>query len=149
MNEEEQRDLVIKTAKEYIGTPYHPEGRRKGVGVDCLTLLSGVWEDAGLLPRVEIPHYSPEFMLHKSEERYLDGLLQYCREIPGPPLPGDIALWKFGRCYSHAAIVVKWPVVIHAYMNSKVGYEDLDRAIWLSRLGGGPRPVKFFSFWGR
>jgi cell wall-associated NlpC family hydrolase len=32
------------------------------------------------------------------------------------PLPGDLAVFKplRSRCYSHAAIVVDWPTVIHA-----------------------------------
>ncbi len=148
MTEQEQRELIVKTAKEYLRTPYHPAGRVKGVGVDCLTILSCVWEDAGLLPRVPIPHYSPEFMLHRSDEQYMTGLLNYTHEVETPQ-PGDIALWKFGRCFSHAAIVVEWPLVIHAYVGRTVQYEDVEKAEWLSKIGSNPRPVKFFSFWGK
>ena len=149
MTEQEQRALVCKIAAEYIGTPYHPCARVKGHGVDCLTLLSGVWEDAGLIARADIPHYSPQFMLHRSDELYLTGLLKYTHEVTTPQ-PGDIALWKFGRCFSHAAIITDWPHIIHAYVNNKVQREDVSKAKWLSTMkDGSPRPMKFFSWWGK
>lgn len=34
---------VIAEARGWIGTPYRHQGRRKGVGCDCLGLLIGVW----------------------------------------------------------------------------------------------------------
>jgi hypothetical protein len=33
------------------------------------------------------------------------------------PLPGDIALFQFGRCVSHGALVIEWPLVLHAYID--------------------------------
>jgi cell wall-associated NlpC family hydrolase len=149
MTEEEERQKIIDTAMGYLGTPYHPSGRVKGVGVDCLTLLSCVWEDAGLLDRIPLPNYSPQFMHNRSDELYMTGLLEYTREVTTPQ-KGDIALWKFGRCFSHAAIVTEWPMIIHAYVGRTVQTEDVSHADWLLRMNDGkPRPLKFFSFWGR
>ncbi len=150
MTEQEQRAEIVRTAHTYLRTPYHPNARRKGIGVDCLTLLSCVFEDCGLVLDPAIPHYSTEFMLHKSDEKYIDGLLQYTREIEaGTQQPGDIAIWKFGRCFSHAAIVVDWPTVIHAHMPAKmVTLEDVSKSEGFVKLGDAPRPVRFFSYWG-
>lgn len=151
---EEQRALVVSTAHSFIGTPYHTGGRVKGTngGVDCLTVLAEVFTASGLVPRIEIPYYPPDWHLHKSVEKYLNGLLQYAHEIEGPPKPGDIALWKFGRCFSHGAIVIRWPQVMHAYVGSSCRYEDAETARWLKIIGEGkergkPRPVRFFSIW--
>ena len=70
-------------------------------------------------------------------------------EIAAAPLPADIALWRFGRCFSHGAIVIGWPIVIHAYAGKGCILEDASRARWLSQIGergsAQPRPVKFFS----
>ncbi len=33
---------VVRTARTWLGTPYHHQGRLKGVGVDCAGLLIGV-----------------------------------------------------------------------------------------------------------
>ena len=153
--EKQERQRVVEAAKEFLGTPYHPAGRIKGAGVDCLTLLACVVEEAGLVPHVDIPYYPKDWHLHRDAERYLEGLLQYTREIEGPPLPGDVVLWKFGRCYSHGAIVVEWPVVIHAYVGRNCTIEDTSAATWLTHIGentedrGKPRPKRFFSYWGR
>lgn len=149
----DQRQRVIAAARSWLGTPYHTEGRVKGVGVDCATLLAEVAEGAGLTTRVHLEHYPHDWHLHRDDERYLGIVLQFCREIKGPPQPGDIALWKFGRSFSHGAIVIEWPRIIHAYVRSVVCEENVDTAPWLKFIGeNGPnvgkvRPVKFFSFW--
>jgi cell wall-associated NlpC family hydrolase len=151
--ERDQRQRFVAAAKAYLGTPYHPGGRVKGAGVDCLTLLSCAAEDAGLIARASIPHYPPDWHLHNGGERYMAGLLKYTHEIAGPPQPGDIALWRFGRSFSHGAIVTEWPRIIHAYLHRCVYEENVSAAAWLNFIGengptkGKPRPVKFFSFW--
>jgi len=146
-----KRQEVVAVARTWLGTPYHAMGRVKGVGVDCLTLLAEVYTEAGIIPRVDIPYYPQDWHLHRSNERYLEGLSRYACEIETAPLPGDIALWKFGRCMSHGAIVVEWPVIIHAYVGRACVLENAEAAAWLNTIGenagdaGKPRPRKFFS----
>lgn len=128
-------------------------GRLKKAGVDCLTLLAEVYQEAGLVDPIKIPYYPPDWHLHRDAERYMEGLLTYTRELDPVklPEPGDVVLWRFGRCFSHGAIVVQWPMVIHAYLNRVVSYENVEQATWLNVIGeqvegrGQPRPVKFFS----
>ena len=127
MNEQEQRSAVVAEARSWLLTPYHHAGRIKGAGVDCLTLLAEVFERAGLVPHVDPGHYPPDWHLHRSEERYLDGVLEYARPVADPPYrPGDIALFRFGRCAAHGAIVVEWPRILHAY--APAGCVTLDSA---------------------
>lgn len=150
-----ERREVVRIAHEWIGTPYRHSGRIKGKngGADCLTLLAEIFAEAGLIEKPQIPYYPQDWHLHRAEERYMRGLLQYAHEIEAHPQPGDIVLWKFGRCYSHGAIVVEWPIVIHAYLGRACTLEDASRATWLTHIGentadkGKPREKKFFSFW--
>ena len=135
----EKRELVINIAKTWLGTPYHTGGRVKNAGVDCLTLLAEVYSEAGIIARPEIPYYPNDWHLHRSSERYLEGLLQYAHEVE-TPLAGDIAMWKFGRCFSHGAIVVEYPVIIHAYTGRECTLEDASKAAWLA-----DRKCMFFS----
>ncbi len=145
------RAHIVAVAHTWLGTPYHTGGRIKGSGVDCLTLLAEAYAEAGVVAPIDIPYYPHDWHLHRGEERYLAGLLCHASEIEGPPLPGDIALWKFGRCFSHGAIVVEWPVIIHAYVGRACTLENADAALWLSHVGEGgtngrkSRPRKFFS----
>jgi cell wall-associated NlpC family hydrolase len=146
-----ERSRIITVARSWLGTPYHTGGRLKGAGVDCLTLLVEVFAEAGVVPRIDVPYYPHDWHLHHGEERYQKGLLRYAREIDTVPEPGDIALWKFGRCFSHGAIVMNWPIIIHAYVGRACTLDDAEAALWLSHIGEGgqaacrPRPRKFFS----
>lgn len=152
-NEWAERQKIVNVAATWLNTPYHTGARVKGHGADCITFIAGVFEEAGLIERIAIPSYSAQWHLHHNAEKYLNGLLGHTKEISGNPQPGDIALWKFGRCFSHGAIVVKWPIVIHAYVSSSCRYENAETAQWLRFIGEGvadrgkPRPVRFFSHW--
>jgi len=132
------RKAVIREAESWIGTPFHHAARVKGAGVDCLMLLAEVYERAGLSSRIEPPFYVPDWHLHRDAERYMEGLLFYARPIETPE-PGDIALFRFGRTFSHGAIVTSWPRLIHAYWNIGVVWGDAT----LYPLKD--RPVRFFT----
>jgi NlpC/P60 family putative phage cell wall peptidase len=119
-----RRAAILGEAQSWIGTPFHHAARVKGAGVDCLMLLAEVYEQAGVAPHIEPPFYVPDWHMHQGAERYMEGLLHYAREIAGPPLPGDIALFRFGRTFSHGAIVVEWPRLIHAYWAIGVVWGD-------------------------
>jgi NlpC/P60 family putative phage cell wall peptidase len=133
------RATVVREAESWIGTPFHHAARVKGAGIDCLMLLAEVYERTGVAPRIDPPFYVPDWHLHRDAERYLEGLTRYATEIPGPPQPGDIALVRFGRTFSHGAIVTAWPRVIHAYWSIGVVHGDAT----LYPLA--TRPVKFFT----
>jgi cell wall-associated NlpC family hydrolase len=134
-----RRSQVIKKAVGWLRTPYHHMGRVKGGGTDCLMLLAQVYEAAGVVPHIEVPFYAPDWNLHRDAERYLEGVLHYAREIDGPPQMGDVAVFKFGRCFAHGAIVVAWPRLIHAWYNAGVVYGDADQPPLLGR------DVRFFD----
>lgn len=155
-----QRQMVVAEAKTWFGTPYHIGGRVKGVGCDCLSLLAGIFENVGLLPPIKLPDYAPDQNLHcdpvtgEDKETYLEGMLQWCDEMPGPPeripLPGDLLLYRFGRIYFHGAMVLEWPMIIHSYSRLPVSPENAERNNALRFIGerrdekGKPRPRKFF-----
>ena len=131
--------MVVKEAESWIGTPFHHAARVKGAGVDCLMLLAEVYHHAGLIQPIEPPFYVPDWHMHRDAERYMAGLARYARPLAGPPGAGDIALFRFGRTFSHGAIVTAWPCVIHAYWS--IGVVRGDATLHpLAR-----RPVKFFS----
>lgn len=140
--ESDQRAAVVTEAESWIGTPFHHAARVKGAGVDCLMLLAEVYERAGVARHIEPPFYAPDWHLHQGAERYMEGLLHYARPIEGPPRPGDIALFRFGRTYSHGAIVSQWPRLIHAYWTIGVVWGDA------SLYPLKDREVRFFSPFG-
>lgn len=138
----EPRQRVVDEVVTWLGTPFHHEARVKGAGVDCLMLLAEVYERAGVVGHVDPPHYPPDWNFHHDVERYLEGLLRYVCEIEGPPLPGDVALFKVARTFSHGAIVIDWPRVVHAHWANGVVWGDAT----LNPLAG--RAVRFFTPFG-
>ena len=143
-----RKDLVNE-AKTWLQTPWHHEGRVKGAGADCGQLLIACYVNTGLVPQFDTGHYPRDWMFHRSEERFLGWVTQYLDEV-GQPLPGDVVAWKHARCFSHGAIVVEWPVVIHAHVRSRqVCYANADQGELSHAKRGGARPKKFFSIAGR
>lgn len=138
---EELRAAIVAEARTWLRTPYHHRARVKGAGVDCAMLLAEVYERVGLIPHVSPLPYPMDWHLHRGEERYLKWVEQYAGSV-SQPLPGDIALWRFGRCFSHGAIVVEWPMVIHAIRSER--QVSLADASIHSQLADG-RPVIFYS----
>jgi cell wall-associated NlpC family hydrolase len=134
------RERVVEVAKTWMLTPYHHMGRIKHAGVDCLTLLAEVYGEAGVIEPIKtVSFYPPDWNLHRDDERYMRAVLDHSVEISGPPKPGDIAIYRFGRAFAHGVIVVEWPRFIHAYVLKGVVYGSHDSA----PVRG--RQVRFFS----
>lgn len=156
MTEADERARVVREVRKWRGTPYHHEARIIGTGVDCAQLLLEAFIGAGLVGRIDVGHYTSDWMLHRSEERYLATVESHLRRVDADeaPLaarpsdfsvaPGDVLVWRIGRTYSHGAIVADWPFIVHAYLPSQMVEEErLHRIRDLCR-----RPMRVYSFWG-
>jgi NlpC/P60 family putative phage cell wall peptidase len=140
------RAAVVKAAREWIGTPYHHMADIKGIGCDCAMLLVRVFCDLGLVEPFDPRPYTRDWHLHRGEERYLGFLLARAVTVPAP-LPGDVILFKYGRCFSHGGIVTGLAplTIVHAFHPARVVLEeDIERnAEMAARLG----LAKFASYW--
>lgn len=130
-------ESIVAEAMLWLATPYHHQARVKGVGVDCGMLLCEVFEQCGLVPHIDPRPYPADWHLHQPEQKYLAWVLDYCDQVETPQ-DGDIALFYFGKCISHAGIIVDVEnmMMIHAYMKSGVVLQDMKQKSWLRRLAG-------------
>ena len=143
MTEQQERAAVVAEARSWLATPYHHGGRVKGAGCDCAQLPAAVYHACGLIPELN-PEYSTQWHLHRSEEQYVDWVLQHAREIKMEDLAaGDLILWRWGRTYSHGGIYVGTDLVIHAYIDDGVQIDNIKIHCELSN-----RPARYFSLWG-
>ena len=108
------RQAVIIEAETWLRTPWHHRARSKGAGVDCAQYLIGVYSGAGLVEAFDTGEYPSDWMLHTESELFLPWIDKYMVQVESPEM-GDTILWKFGRGFSHAAIVYDYPHIIHAY----------------------------------
>lgn len=140
--QEVARAAVIAEALTWLRTPYHHHGRVKGAGVDCAQLLCAVYEACGCTPHLDPGNYAHDWHLHRGEEVFIGWLQRAGARLVSEPKPGDVALFRYGRAYSHGAIVVEpTPVLVHAYVGLGVVRTRLDEA----PLQG--RQVQFWSLW--
>jgi cell wall-associated NlpC family hydrolase len=137
------REDVVLEALTWERTPYHHKARIRGVGVDCANLPAAVYEACGLIPKID-PEYSHQWMLNRDEELFLSFIVPYAqKEIARDQVgPGDLIVWKFGRTFSHSAIVIDYPEVIHAVNLEGVSRGNAERDGLLV-----DRPVKYFTLW--
>ncbi|MGH2505899.1 MAG: C40 family peptidase [Ktedonobacteraceae bacterium] len=136
MNTHNQTRIVTE-AVSWLGTPYHHMGDVKGSGVDCAMLLVRVFCDVGLVPKIDPRPYPGQFYLHSDEPRYLRWIMEYSDQVKDSR-PGDVALFKFGRCISHAGIVIDYDLMVHAEQKScsVVKSEILSSPMYVQRLVG-------------
>lgn len=140
------RDRIVAEALSWNGTPWRHEQAVKGHGVDCAQFMRSTYVNCGAEIK-PIEHYPSDWHLHRGEERFLNMVSEYCDEIDESELePGDIMLWRWGRCYSHGGIYLGNRQVIHAVMDEgrvRVGCIDEGELSWKNA-----HPRRCFRFKG-
>jgi NlpC/P60 family putative phage cell wall peptidase len=123
---------VVNAARTWLGTPYHHQGRLKGVGVDCAGLLVGVTRELGL----------SDFDLQGYSMRPNgDSLRRICDEQMTPIardelVPGDVVLFTVDAHPGHLGILTTPNQLIHAYLPRRQVVEHRLDAFWWSRAAG-------------
>ncbi len=149
MNELQERFAAVTEARSWLGTPYHSCADVKGAGVDCGMILVRIFVDCGLSPAIDPRPYSPDWHLHRAAERYLGFVQLFAKEIARDQAgPGDIVVFKYGRCYAHGAIVTEakpYLKVLHAY---SIAGRVIEEPLHGNRALLDPkRAPRFFSHW--
>jgi hypothetical protein len=143
--EAELREAVITEALKWKGARYIQQASVPHVAIDCAMLLVRAWVDSGIFREFDPRPYPPNWHLHRSEERYLGWMQALARETETPQ-PGDVVIWRFGRCFSHGGIIIdRRLAVIHALAeHRRCMVTALDEG-FLRYDRGVIRPRKFFD----
>jgi hypothetical protein len=117
------RAQVVAVARSYLGTPFHHQGRRPGVGLDCAGVPICVSRQLGLVP----PDFDIGGYARRPDGRSLQAYCeQHMRRVRFEDIqPGDAVLvsWKdgppqhLGIIYPHAydfADGRRWLGMVHA-----------------------------------
>ena len=144
-----EREKIVAEARRWIGTPYHPCADVRGAGVDCGMLIVRVFVDTGLVPPFDPRPYAQDWHLHRDEEKYLGFVFDRCHEVLASeaPEPGDVVVFRYGRCYAHGGIVTETKplTLVHAFSPARAVVEEpVARNLALAS-----RPVRVFSHWKR
>lgn len=107
------REQIVAKAREYLGTPFHHQGRVKKAGIDCIGLLVGVAKELGVFhyDRTDYPRLPDGKSLMAELRKVLDEIkIEEAR-------PGDVLVFWFSRSTRHPQHVgIKTDLgVIHTY----------------------------------
>lgn len=111
------RHDVVALARRWIGTPYHHQASRRGVGTDCLGLVRGIWREIyGTDPGAHAT-YTRDWAETTGAETLLAGASRYLEPRPERPLqPGCVLVFRFrrGAPAKHLGICTADDRMIHA-----------------------------------
>lgn len=122
MSGQDLRHAIVMEARSWIGTPWHHRGNVKDAGVDCAHFVKAPFVALGIIADFNLGYYPPDWHLHQDEPRFLAKIAEYADPLPSRVvgLPGDVAMFKYGRHAAHGAIVVEWPMIVHAYRDERM-----------------------------
>lgn len=122
------RDQVVAAARAFIGTPWKHQGRRRGVGVDCIGLIGGV-ASALALPGAD--EWATDQSLHcygrtPVAAMLLDACDRFLRRVRLADVqPADVLVMGFQNGPQHFAIVSRLAptYIVHAYAQRRAVIE--------------------------
>lgn len=118
-----RRHQIIQIARTWIGTPYHHQASLRGVGVDCIGLVRGVYRELYGSEAQDVPAYSGDWGDSNGNEDLLEAGRRNLVEIPLEDAGvGDVVAlrWVASSVAKHAVILSEDDRMIHAYDRSLV-----------------------------
>lgn len=129
------RVQVVAKAREYVGTPYHHQGRVKGHGVDCIGLIFCIFGELGI-----DGFDKQEYRNCRRSPPRGEGMLRDFDVVCGTRLcdvePGDLAVFWINttsRRPQHVALVTDYGL-LHTYSDVGRVVEHLFAPEWRERF---------------
>jgi len=108
-------------------------------GCDCTGIIIGILTKFGKLKNYKRVKYKIDWNVHENAtESITKELLRIGDFVENGPEPGDILLFKFGRCSSHSGIFVGGNKFVHSTGGGQgcCRYGILKNSQWSRRLSG-------------
>lgn len=136
---------IVKIAKSWLNTPFHPQGRLKCVGCDCIGLILGIAEELGVvsikygnsLSLYDVHHYNfikdGILLKKKMDEHFIKKSSHLPIEV------GDILFFQFTVRQTHLAFVSSVvdggrPRIIHSCLSAGKVVEHSMHELWLKKI---------------
>lgn len=132
------REEVVRVARDWLGTPYHHQSSRMGLGTDCLGLVRGVYRQIHGREPERAPAYSADWGEASGRETLLEASQRnLVRRSPSEAKPGDVLVFRMrrGAIAKHAGVLASPTSMIHAVERFGV-VEVIFNLWWRRRLAG-------------
>jgi len=119
----EKTELIVATARSWIGTPYHHQASLKGIGCDCIGLVRGVYRELYGVEPPELHNYSADWGDSNGNEEMVLAAYRYLEPVSLDAMqPGDVILvrWTKERVAKHCMILTDDKRAVHAYNRAPV-----------------------------
>lgn len=127
---------VVREARSWLGTPWRHQGRRKGVGVDCVGFIAEVARAVGLMDFQEAANYR-----RRPDGKTLRAKLDdYLIPIDSAAIrAADVVLLATHDMPDHVGLVGDYPVrdevsLIHAYLPARKVIEHRFDPSWSAQI---------------
>ncbi len=131
-----ERQHIIQTARDWIGTPYRHQASLQGHGCDCLGLVRGIWREIYHSEPEAVPAYSPDWAEADRSEKLAQAARRNMSEIDKMQFTGgDLLLfrWRPHLPAKHLAIATFDKTMVHAQQGAVVCEVPLS-GWWLRHL---------------
>lgn len=130
-------DLVVASAREWLGTPYRHRASTIGAGCDCLGLIRGVWRSLYGDEPMAVPAYraSPRDPQHAGALRA--AAAAFLVPVEGEFAAGQVVLFRLAGLAEakHCGVMVSADRFIHAQEKLGVVEANLTEG-WARRVSG-------------
>ena len=127
-------DDIVRQARTWLDTPFRHQGRRKGIGTDCVGLVIGVAHELGL---TDFDYVGYGRTPHADVLRH--HLATQMVSIPATEADvGDVLLFAFAIEPMHVGIRTD-KGILHSYASAKRCVEHGLDSVWESRIRGAYR----------
>ncbi|HSF96887.1 MAG TPA: NlpC/P60 family protein [Thermohalobaculum sp.] len=105
----------IAEARAWLGTPWRHQASARGQGCDCIGLVKGAAEAAGLAA-VDEAEWRAEAAYPRAGtmRRLVRGCDRHLIRVVGPPRPGDILVFALQGEPQHLGILTEAGTIVHA-----------------------------------
>lgn len=136
------REQFIEELRKWIGTPFHHQGRWKGLGVDCAGLIVMPLAELGITEILKADNRT--YQRKAGHKMLLERLTMVADQIPREDIRlGDIMLFTIYKYPQHVAIKSYGDDIIHVTEDYGVIEEAIDD-MWEKRFAGAFR-LKYFK----
>jgi NlpC/P60 family putative phage cell wall peptidase len=126
-----QTEQMIAAARKCLGTPFHHQGRRPRLGLDCIGLIVVALRAAGFDVRDRTDY------ARRPDGRSLIAALTEHGAVPASGIEaGDILLFRYDSQPQHAALATAPDRMIHSFAIAGEVVETIIGDYWRRRLNG-------------
>lgn len=132
MENTELEKKIISEARSWINPPtkWMHGVALKGYRTDCVQFIISLAKEFGWIPQdYKTFPYNQDYALHNDTSLIKQEIMKFCDEVTDGMKVGDIVLFKFGKCASHAGIYIGNNRVVHAHVRQGVIEDDIKNIV--------------------